>query len=250
MTTTSGDAPAKRWPVTRLTGHRPRLVASLAICLIVIVVGVVVIVIFLTGGTGQSGVLSNGGPPGDATDAGIVVNPGQIADFGMFVENTGPNAVTLEGARLVPLPGFRTPVLVRLGVLDEHRDLLTADKGWPIPRGSSRSSGTWAMDPLKGYVVLPWTVLKRRHPRFFSPDMIEYGLIGRKANTDYVSAGLIITYRLDGNTYTQTVYNGGDDCVLNVDVNHRAARDALYSKYCAAIDNRAMNAVSKVAAGG
>jgi hypothetical protein len=247
MTTTRGGALARRWPAPRGAGHRRRVVTGLAIGVVLVVAGVITVVL-LTGGTGQPGVLSNGSPPGDATDAGITVNPGMVADFGMTVENTGPAPVILESARLVPLPGFKTPVLVHLGVLDEHRNLLTASRGWPIPRGTSPASGTWAMDPLRGYVILPWDGGNNPHLQPM-PDMIEYGMIGPKANTVYASAGLIITYRLNGSTYTQTVYNGGEACVLNIDIYSRA-EPALQRKYCDAMDNRAMNEVYRVARGG
>jgi hypothetical protein len=79
------------------------------------------------------------------------------------------------------------------------------------------------------------------------PDMIEYGVVGAQPNTDYVSAGLEITYLMAGKTYTQKLYAGGDDCVGIFDINKPRTFDPLYNKYCAATDRRANDELRKLA---
>lgn len=197
-------------------------------------------------GDGAAGVLSNGSSAGGTYQGGIGSLPGQVADFPVTVQNNGSVPVTLESATLLPEPGFRAPHLVHLGVLVEHFNLQTSDLGWPPLKDFSASSGRWALRPLRGYVVLPWSVRQRRHLGPM-PDMIEYGVVGTRPNSDYVSAGLEITYRMGGNTHTQKLYDGGDDCVVIFDINKPQTFDAPYNKYCAVIDKRANDELDKLA---
>jgi hypothetical protein len=197
-------------------------------------------------GGGTAGVLSNGSSAGGTYQGGIGSLPGQVADFPVTVQNNGSVPVTLESATLLPEPGFRAPRLVHLGVLVEHVELLASAMGWPPLKELSASSGRWVLRPLRGYVVLPWSVRQRRHLGPM-PDMIEYGVVGTRPNTDYVAAGLEITYRMGGNTYTQKLYAGGDDCVGIFDINKPPTFDALYNKYCAAIDKRANDELDQLA---
>ncbi|HLX47236.1 MAG TPA: hypothetical protein VKS82_02780 [Streptosporangiaceae bacterium] len=189
-------------------------------------------------------VLTNGG---GLSYGGIGSPPGLVADFPMQVQNTGSVPVTLESIALVPLPGYPTPRLVHAGVLPEHNDLLTSARGWPIWKGNSPSR-TWRLLPLRGYTVLPWKTrsssLRRYGPM---PDMIEYGVLGSRLNTDYWVAGLRVTYRLGGNIYTQTLYDGGADCVGNFSFKHIATYMSIYRKYCAAVDVRANKELEKIA---
>jgi hypothetical protein len=128
----------------------------------------------ITGTAGSAAVLTNGSPPGGDYVGGIAVPTGQVADFPVTVENTGSAPVTLQSVRLIPLPGFRLPRLVHVGVLAEHKELLSAARGWPI-RESGSPPSEWALRPLRGYVVLPWGLRQSRH---LGPlqDMIEYGV--------------------------------------------------------------------------
>jgi hypothetical protein len=82
------------------------------------------------------------------------------------------------------------------------------------------------------------------------PDMIEYGVVGTRPGTDYVTWGLVVTYRAGGATRSAVLYNGGDACVLDVKLSNNAARERLYRRYCAAADSRAENALFTVAARG
>jgi hypothetical protein len=209
------------------------------------VLAAIVAIALFTGQHSASGhVLTNGG---GLSYGAIATTPRLIADFPMQVENSGSVAVTLESATLIPLPGYPTPRLVHLGVLAEHRSLLTSAVGWPVWKAHSPSS-TWQLRPLRGYTVLPWKV-RMSHRRQWGPlpDMIEYGVLGTRVNTDYWVAGLRITYRLSGKTYTQTLYDGGADCLGVFDYKKPATYKALYQKHCAATDARANKELEKIA---
>jgi hypothetical protein len=168
----------------------------------------------------------------------------------MQVENAGPIPVTLESVAVIPLPGYPTPRLVHVGVLPEHNDLLTAAQGWPIWKEDSPSS-TWRLLPLRGYTVLPWKIRHSNRQRYGPlPDMIEYGVLGSRLNTDYWVAGLQVTYQLGGLIYSQKLYYGGADCVGNVSFKHPATFTKIYQKYCAATDVRANKELEKIASPG
>jgi hypothetical protein len=225
----------------KVSGRRRGLAAAGAGCLLAAAAAITVVAIQHAAG---GNVLSNGG---GLSYGGNVAPPGLIADFPMPVENTGSAPVTLESAALVPLPGYPTPRLIHLGVLVEHQGLLTSAVGWPVWKAHSPSS-TWQLRPLRGYVVLPWKVRDSNRQRYGPlPDMIEYGVLGGKTNTDYWVAGLRITYKLGGNTYTQTLYDGGADCIGTVSFSKLSTFKKVYGKYCAAIDIKANEELEKVA---
>ncbi len=188
------------------------------------------------------GVLGTGG---GLFYGGIMSPPGQIADFPLPVRNSGSDPVVLEGAELVPLPGYPLPRLVHLGVLTEHDTLVTSGRGWPVWKGLSPTH-TYRLRPLHGYIVLPWGLRQRRHMGPL-PDMVEYGVLGDRVNTDYWAAGLKITYRFRGKSYTQVLYDGGSDCISNVNLNRSSDVDAFYHKHCAAIDQRANKELERIA---
>lgn len=156
----------------------------------------------------------NGGRPltngGGLSLGEAATEPGQITDFPVMVENTGSNPVTLMSVQLIALPGYPAPKIVRTGVLAEHRELMTSDHGWPIHR-MPPLQGTWRTTPVRGFVVQPWTQARKRGPL---PDMIEVGVVGSKPGVSYLMAGLLVTYLLGGRTYTQSIFTGGDACVV------------------------------------
>jgi len=225
----------------RLPGGRRRLAAVTVGCILAVTAAITVVVIQ---DPGSENVLTISG---GLFYGGITTPPGLVADFPVPIENTSSVPVTLEGVTLVPLRGYPTPRLAHVGVLPEHDNLLTAARGWPIWKGDSPSS-TWQMLPLRGYTVLPWKVRRSNRQRYGPlPDMIDYGVLGSRLNTDYWAAGLRITYRLGSNTYTQTLYEGGADCLGNVSFKHPATFTTVYQKYCAAIDARANKELEKIA---
>jgi hypothetical protein len=222
------------------------------VCSVLVVVAAVVVATTLAGSGGGGGavVLTNGSRPGHAYVGGNAFHPGEVADFPVTVENTGSAPVTLLSARLIPVPGFRMPRLIHLGVLAEHEELLTSAQGWPI-RETDHPPGGWAIRPFHGYVVLPWSVRKRRHLGAIQ-DMIEYGVVGSGVNVNYAAAGLRVTYRVGGSIHTQNLYDGGVDCVLAASTfGYKHARfEAQTRKYCDGSYERVSNAVFKLAAGG
>ena len=184
--------------------------------------------------SGPADALSNGG---GLTYGTLGAPPGTVVDFPVTVENQGSAPVTLLGASLIPVPGSPTPRLIHLGVLAEHVNLLSSGRGWPVWKGSSAAAGHWLVRPLRGYLVLPWSERQRRHLGPL-PDMIEYGVAGTRLGADYWAAGLAVTYRAGGHTYTQKLYAGGGDCV---------ERAQEFSRHCAAADARANRALEKLA---
>lgn len=126
-----------------------------------------------------------------------------------------------------------------------HRALITSSVGWPVWKGESPDS-TWPLRPLRGYVVLPWAIRKQRHLGPM-PDMIEYGVLGRRTDTDYWAAGLRITHLLNGVSYVQTLYEGGRDCVGDVSFSRTASFQQVYNRYCAAEENNGYWALAKIA---
>lgn len=217
---------------------RFRLMLGLGAVLIASAVTAVLIVVESPG----PGVLTNGSRPGDTYAGGYGATPGQIADFPVEVENTGSVPVVLLGARLIPLPGFRTPRLVRLGVLVEHNELETGDNGWPIPKDNP-SAGYLAMHPLRGYVVLPWKERQSRHLGPL-PDMVEYGVVGTGGY--YADAGLDVTYRIGGSVYTQRLIAGGEDCIVSA--HQKLSANSPEVNACEKFDEKADHAVDALAA--
>lgn len=203
---------------------------------------VAVPLVWLSGGS-SADALNNGG---GLTYGGIVSPPGLVADFPLQIENASSAPVTLESARLVAVPGYPLPKLVHLGVMTEHDGLITSAVGWPVWRANSPAS-TYRLVPFRGYVVLPWKVREHRHLGPF-PDMIEYGVLGTDTDTDYWAAGLSVTYRLQGQIHTQTLYEGAADCMGKVELGKPATLDAVYNKYCRTVDPRANRELEKIAA--
>jgi len=87
-------------------------------------------------------------------------------------------------------------------------------------------------------------VVRRHHGPL--PDMIEVGVTGSTAGISYVLAGLAVTYRMNGSTYTQRIYQGGDACVLPAPDFARGGAEA-YKKNCAATASRALTELGKLA---
>jgi len=122
--------------------------------------------------------------------------PGQIADFAAYVVNSGPGPVTLISASLVPIAGHPAGPLVRLA-LGAHHDGVAAERGWPpgIPiigfKGARLPKG-------QSNIIFGFKV----------PDL------GRT----YMAAGIRITYRYQGQTYTVTAWSAATACVVSASV--------------------------------
>jgi hypothetical protein len=197
--------------------RRFRRIALIAMAVVVtaavaVTVGLVVI------GSGEP-LLDNASSGGASFWGGNTTTPGQVVDFPVEVENPGAQAAVLLSATLIPVPGFPTPRLVHLAVLDEHRERVTSAVGWPPsdtkcsvgPTGRCTGKGTtkvFPSRPLRGFVVLPHD----RHGPGPLPDMIEYGVVGSRPG-QYGTAGLALRYRIGSADYVVNLYAGGLDCV-------------------------------------
>ncbi len=164
--------------------------------------------------------LTNASPQGSAFWGARATTPGQVVYFPVTVQNNGAQPAVLLSATLLPVPGFATPKLVHLVVLDEHEELVTSSLGWPIS-----STGCYVPDgacigkdklyksrPLRGFVVLP----HGRHGPGPLPDMIEYGVVGSRLGR-YGVAGILLTYRVGEAVLAVRLLDGGLDVVATSD---------------------------------
>ena len=164
--------------------------------------------------------LTNASPQGSAFWGARATTPGQVVYFPVTVQNNGAQPVVLLSATLLPVPGFATPKLVHLVVLDEHEELVTSSLGWPIsstgchlPDGGCIGKGKlYKSRPLRGFVVLP----HGRHGPGPFPDMIEYGVVGSRLGR-YGVAGILLTYRVGEAVLAVRLLDGGLDVVATSD---------------------------------
>lgn len=184
----------------------------------------------MAGSVQNAGSVLNAGGPGTA-DAEIAANPRQVVDFAMTVVNQGDQAVTLTGITVIPIRGFPMPRLEHAGVLAEHHTLPTAVLGWPIKNVTG--PGFYKVLPLHGYIILPWR--RRRHLGPL-PDMVVVSFVASDhSNIVDAIAGIRVTYTSHSMTYRQSMYSGGEVCVLDINLNRSPRRliDRQYSRYCA-----------------
>jgi hypothetical protein len=191
---------------------------------------VAIAIMLLVGCSSSTGSVLNTGGPGTA-DAEIDANPGQAVDFAVTVLNQGDLAVTLTGIAVIPVRGFQVPRLEHSAVLAEHHTLPTALLGWPIrdPAGQ----GFYKVLPLHGYVILPW---RRRQHLGPLPDMVVVSFeTSEHRNAVDAVGGIRVTYTSRGMTYSQSLYSGGEICVLGISLSRSPQRliDSQYSRYCA-----------------
>ena len=116
---------------------------------------------------------------------------GQTTDFEAYVVNDAHGAVTVTGARLIRLPGYRSARLVHVGI-ETGKGHVGIDRDWP-PQGV-------AVRPLIG-ASLP-------HGRVY----LSGGIAAARPGT-YLAAGLHLTYRTSGRTYQTDAWGGGASCV-------------------------------------
>lgn len=113
-----------------LPRKRSLRIATIAIALVGAIAVAVTVYRVATGS--EAPLLNNGGSGGAAFWGGNTTTPDQVVDFPVTVENPGSHAAVLLSATLIPVPGFPTPKLVHLAVLDEHSQLVTSAVGWPV----------------------------------------------------------------------------------------------------------------------
>jgi hypothetical protein len=133
-----------------------------------------------------------------AAIAGLPVHPGQAVSYAAFLASKpGGYSYRVTRARLIALPGFRTPHLLGTVFL-RIRGVPIQARGYP----PLRSDGTkYPVHSLANYTA-------RSGFAPYKPDLVlMYGVRGRHLG-GYAVAGLEITYRIDQHSYTADIYDG------------------------------------------
>lgn len=130
--------------------------------------------------------------------AGLDVYPGRSVSYGAnLAARPAGWSFRVTHVNLIPLPGFRTPHLIGTVYLRIRAVPLQA-RGFP-PR---QSNGT----PYPVHTLASTTI--HSGPKPYKPqDVLMYGLRGDHLGA-YAVAGIKITYRLNGHTYTANMYDG------------------------------------------
>lgn len=173
----------------------------------------------LTGSAGPLQNLTTGGQP-QFTIAWAAYIPGQTADFAAYVVNSGSGPVTLISASLVPIVGHPAGHLTRLAVGARH-DTVAAERGWP-----------------PGIPIIPFR--SARLPK--GQSNIIFGFTVPDVGRTYMAAGITITYRYRGQTYTVTAWSAATACVVSEFTNAGGAD-------CARQSEIAKNATQRLASG-
>lgn len=127
---------------------------------------------------------------------------GQIMDFPAQLFANTPGSIELVSARLVPLPGFRTPKLVRLALVSGcGLDMPTSGWGWP-PRVRLARGGYAKVRNFAGARVWTGTWGKGCY------NMAIYGVVAYSFGP-YAAGGLRIVFKSDGKLREGTVFDGG-----------------------------------------
>lgn len=125
--------------------------------------------------------------------AGVTIHPGQIADIGISVANTGSEPVTVTHAVLIAVPGLPRPRLLHSGLA--RAKVGGGMRNWP-------PTGVGGLRPLVGATLPP------------GRSWLWMGITGTKPGTTYGTAGLRLTYSLHGETHRVAALGGGTACVL------------------------------------
>lgn len=154
--------------------------------------GLVAVVGLVLAGCGSSAL---DGSAGRGTSAGQSVVLGQEADFSAYLINRSDQTVTLESAKLIPEPGFRTPRQGHFAV--EGKDYIANDVGWP-PAGAPG----WMFAPFSGHKIGP-------HQRV----EVLYTTVADVPG-DYAVKGVRIVSRVGGSEQTTDALGASLTCVF------------------------------------
>jgi hypothetical protein len=142
-------------------------------------------------GHAASGPLRATEQAGDIGEFGLPVRPGEVADLSAPVKNVSDRPIVLERATLITLPGQPAPRFVGAR-LATTLDMI-GDRGWPPTEPSVALSGASVAPGATVYVY--------------------YGVAGTKPGTNYLAAGLTISYRQGGHHYQVEAWGPGVACV-------------------------------------
>jgi hypothetical protein len=137
--------------------------------------------------------------------ASLEVHPGVPAVFTAFVVNPLNTPVTLLSASVVPVTGVHpTGQLVHVAIATSN-GMIAAAHGWPQPQFPIRK--------------LPGARIGHGQSN------IVFAIIGRVPGTNYSAAGLKISYRYGGQTYSVVAWTAAVACVTKVFTRRRACPD-------------------------
>jgi hypothetical protein len=175
----------------RLT--RGRTLATGAAAVVIAAAAVTLAVLLPRPGPGPVTTLSNGGQP-VITGGAHAVRPGQQAAYTAYLFNTAHDGATLVSAALVPVHGQPAGRLTHASVYLNHSyDVGDALSSWP-PSGVD-------VRPLAGAVI------------GHGQAGILVGFTGPVSGRRYtMAAGVAVTYRWHGRTYTVTAWSAGVAC--------------------------------------
>lgn len=134
---------------------------------------------------------------------------GQVVAFPASLVSSHPGRIRLVSARLIPLPGFRLPRLVHLGVVVDGCGVAIpgATLNWPPliqvqghPVRISRFAGTWVMSGTRSEMS--------GGNRWSCSSFAIYGITGGSSGP-YATAGLRITFMSGSQLTVASVFNGG-----------------------------------------
>jgi len=133
---------------------------------------------------------------------GVVSNPGHVADFSAILQSSSSERITVLGVSLIPLPGFATPRLVHIALLDNSKRYPAGTTGWPPLDGVGTQ--VYSTRTAIGAKIL---IGLKQLP------IIVYGVTGSKSGHLYAVAGVNVRFRVNGAIHTAIVLAGGFDCV-------------------------------------
>jgi hypothetical protein len=122
---------------------------------------------------------------------GGVVSPGQTEDGEADVVNSGHDPVTITAVTVIDLPGWQPGDLLRVAIATTGAGVAGA-RGWPPPVPEKAAIGG----------TLPHGL-----------NQITYGIAGNRVGQYYAIAGVKITYRYQGSTYSMLAWTALVACV-------------------------------------
>lgn len=191
------------------SARRKRLLTISVVAVVVTVAGVLAIGHVMR----QSGAVRTGEAQGARSGWWFISGPGQPTDFGALVDNTGDSSATVEGGQLISAPGYPAPRLV--GIAIGTPKIAWAGRGWPIPQAQAPNRSPPApLRPGKTWVY--------------------YSVTGSEVGTDYITLGVRLKYRQNGQEYTTDIWAEGVTCIRRSATSHEG------SARCEADNRRAL----------
>jgi hypothetical protein len=166
-------------------------------------------VILMAGCGSSDGGYSLGPPNTGFMESSGLISPGISAAYPAWLPKSKA-PVTLVSAKLLTIPGFPAPRLVRLGVWHIFHGLTAMEVGWP-PHGCGGAAPCNAPGArFAGFRLRPGD----------SQELVYFWVVAPHDGYYYV-AGLRVTYKIGSRTYTGNLFSGGEMCVHTAWREHR-----------------------------